>query len=163
MLKGENALSDETIYSAINKTIRTCRIHRNLIDSRVGEIGIPRTAHRALMHLAKNGRLTSQRELAEHLEITPAAVTGVLQRLESEGYIKRTLGADNRFNEISITEKGRKTVELSCEAFRKVDRSLFDGLEDEEIDTFIEIISKIKKNAEKCEAEWRAKQGEKMV
>ncbi len=162
-MKGENAVSDEMIYTAINKMIRTCRIHRNLIDLRVGAIGIPRTAHRALMHLAKNGHLTSQRELAEHLEITPAAVTGVIQRLESEGYIKRSLGTDNRFNEISITDKGRETVELSREAFRNIDRSMFDGLEDEEMDRFIEIVNKIKKNAEKCEAEWRNKQGEKMV
>ena len=88
-------------------------------------------------------------ELAEHLEITPAAVTGVLQRLEGEGYIERTLGADNRFNEISITEKGRETVKLSREAFRKVDRAIFDGLNDEEVDVFIEIVGKIKKNAEK--------------
>lgn len=156
-------MTDENIYSAINKMIRTCRIHRNLIDSAVGELGIPRTAHRALMHLAKNGRLTSQRELAEHLEITPAAVTGVLQRLEGEGYIERTLGADNRFNEISITDKGLETVKLSREAFRRVDRSIFAGLNDEEIDTFIEIVGKVKKNAEKYEAERRNNQGEKMV
>lgn len=149
--------------SATNKMIRLCRIHRNLIESKVGEIGMPRTAHRALMHLSKSGHLTSQRELADHLEITPAAVTGVLQRLEADGYIKRTLGSDNRYNEISITEKGIKTVEISRGAFREVDLSVFDDFTSDEIDLFISFLDKAKKNVEKYEAELRKKQNEKMV
>ncbi len=124
---------------------------------------MPRTAHRTLMHLAKSGHLTSQKELAEHLEITPAAVTGVLQRLEADGYIKRTLGSDNRYNEISITEKGIETVEISKGAFREVDRSIFDGFTNEEFDLLIDFLDRGKKNLEKYEAELRKKQNEKMV
>lgn len=156
-------MNDDIVASATNKMIRICRIHRNLIEFKVGEIGMPRTAHRALMHLAKSGHLTSQRELAEHLEITPAAVTGVLQRLEADGYIERTLGSDNRYNEISITEKGIETVEISKGAFREVDLSIFDGFSGEEINLLIGFLDKAKKNAEKYEAELRKKQNEKMV
>ncbi len=156
-------MNDERVYTAINRLIRTCRIHRNLIESKIGEIGMPRTAHRALMHLSKNGRLLSQKELAEHLEITPAAMSGVLSRLEEDGYIERTLGTDTRYNELTITDKGRETVENSREIFREVDRALFCGFSNDELDSFIILIDKIKKNAEKYEAELRNRTDEKMV
>ncbi len=143
--------------------IRACRLHRNLIESKIGELGMARTAHRALMHLSKNGRLMSQRELAEHLEITAAAMSGVLSRLEDEGYIERSLGHDTRYNELTITEKGRTTVELSRGIFKEVDMALFDGFSDEELEKFSELLEKTKKNAEKYESEWREKQNEKMV
>ena len=137
----------------MNMMIRTCRIHRSIVELKVGLMGMTRTEHMALMYIARNERLTSQRALSEHLEITPAAVTGVLQRLEADGFIKRTLGADNRYNEISITQKGSETVEISRGTFREIDRALFENLTDDEIDAFIEIASKIKENAEKYKAE----------
>ncbi len=156
-------MNDERVYLTINTLLRTCRIHRNLIEAKIGELGMPRTAHRALMHLSKNGRLMSQRELAEHLEITPAAMSGVLSRLEADGYIERTLGQDTRYNELTITEKGRETVERSRGIFREVDTALFRGFSDAELDAFLTLLEKTKKNAENFEAESGEKQNEKMV
>ena len=140
---------DEKRFFVISKMLKICRIHRALIESKVGQMDIPITAHRALMYISRHGHLESQKELANHLEITPAAVTGVLQRLESDGYIERKLGLDNRFNEISITKKGSQTVENSKEMFKKIDEELTDGLTEEEIGTFVLLLDKIKNNAEK--------------
>ena len=142
-------MAEDKNFILISKMLKICRTHRTLIDSGVGEMGIPSSAHRALMYISRHGRLESQKELAAYLEITPAAVTGVLKRLESDGYIERTLGADNRFNEISITEKGSVTVEQSREMFKKIDGELTVGLTDEEIGAFVSTLDKIKFNADK--------------
>ena len=45
---------------AVDMMIRTDHMHRAMIDSRVREIGVHRTQHRILMHLARHGRLPSQ-------------------------------------------------------------------------------------------------------
>jgi MarR family multiple gene transcriptional regulator MgrA len=101
------------------------------------------------MHLACHCKLQSQKELADHLQITPAAVTGALKKLEQSGYISRTLGHDNRFNELEITEKGREVVEMSKVIFMSTDKSLFEGFSSEELDMYIKCSEKLKENIKK--------------
>ena len=133
----------ETLVTAAETMMRVNRMHRAMIDSRVKEIGIHRTQHRILMRLARCGTLPSQKELAEHLDITPAAVTGALKKIEQDGYIERTLGHDTRYNEIKITEKGMALVEKTRRMFAEADASMFDGFTDEEIEVYIESLEKI--------------------
>ena len=142
-------MAENKLERAVDMMIRTDHMHRTLIESRVRDIGIHRTQHRILMRLARCGRLPSQRELAESLDITPAAVTGALKKIESDGYIERSLGRDNRFNEITITEKGRELVKLSREIFSSTDKSLFDGFTEEELDIYISCLLKLQDNIKK--------------
>ena len=134
-------------FNAVNMLISTNRMHKRLIDSSVSaQVGLHRTQHVILMHLAKKDRLPSQKELADHLNITPAAVTMALQKLESGGYIIRSAGDDNRFNEISITELGRRVVEESKAIFAKIDEAMFDGFSDEELKILISYLERMQKN-----------------
>lgn len=134
-------------FNAVNMLISTNRMHKRLIDSSVSaQVGLHRTQHVILMHLAKKDRLPSQKELADHLNITPAAVTVALQKLESGGYIIRSAGDDNRFNEISITELGRRVVEESKAIFAKIDEAMFDGFSDEELKILISYLERMQKN-----------------
>ncbi|MBQ8322250.1 MAG: MarR family transcriptional regulator [Clostridia bacterium] len=142
-------MSNTKLVLAIDMMIRTDRMHKCLIDSRVREIGIHRTQHKILMHLARHDKLPSQKELAEHLDITPAAVTGALKKIEQGGYIERMLGHDNRYNEIRITDKGRELVMRTREMFSETDRSLFEGFSDEELDTYISCLMKLQSNIKK--------------
>ncbi len=119
------------------------REHKHLIDSQVTKIGIHRTQHRILMHLAREGDLPSQKKLAEIFEITPAAITGALQKLEKDGYIERKIGSDNRFNEVTITEKGKEIVEITRELFAEADNALFTGFSDEELTVFSAFLERI--------------------
>jgi len=139
---------ENCFFNAINTIICIQKLHKHLIDVSVQDIGIHRTQHRILMHLSRKGNLPSQKELAEHLGITPAAVTGALQKLESDGYITRQLGSDNRYNEIIITEQGKSIVERTCRIFSKTDESLFFGFGDEELNEFLKYLDRIKNNAE---------------
>ena len=121
-------------------------MHKHLLDSQVSRIGIHRTQHIILMHISRRGKLPSQTELADHLNITPAAVTGALKRLESDGYIVRKLGNDNRYNEVTITKSGLDLVEYTETIFSEIDRSLFNGFSDEELELYINFLDKIQKN-----------------
>ena len=98
------------------------------------------------MHLARREHLPSQKELAAHLDITPAAVTGALKKIERDGYIERTLGQDNRFNELRITEKGRDLVKLTRRLFSEADMSVFEGFSEEELSTYVAFLEKMQEN-----------------
>ncbi len=151
---------------AVDMMIRTDRMHKTLIDSRAGALGIHRTHHRILMYLSRHGTLTSQKELAEHLDITPAAVTGALKKLISDGYIERTLGRDNRYNELKITERGEALVNRTHELFSSTDRSLFEGFSDGELETYVECLEKLQHNIKSQlhgKAAGREEKNEKMV
>ncbi len=138
---------ENTVYTAVNRLMQINRAHKHLIDSQVAGIGIHRTQHRILMYLSREGGLPSQKKLAERFEITPASVTGAVQRLEHDGYIKRKQGADNRFNEIAITEKGKEIVERTRALFSAVDDSLFAGFSEAEIEAVSAYLARMIDNA----------------
>lgn len=145
-------MNESKLSTAINMMIKTDHMHRAMIDARVGNLGIHRTQHRILMHLAKHEKLPSQTELAKYLDITPAAVTGALKKIEQDGYVERTLGHDNRYNELRITDKGREIVKQTRMMFCQVDSSMFDGFTDDELDTYISCLEKLQANMKKqCE------------
>ena len=137
------------IAKAIDMMIITDRMHRHLIDFQAGKIGIHRTQHRILMHIARNNKLGSQKAIAEHIGVSPAAITGALKKLEQDGYIERNHGEDGRFNEVAITEKGKKIVEETKQLFSSADISLFDGFTEEELDLYMRHLSKIQENIKK--------------
>ena len=148
LMKGE-FMSETKLSRAIEMMIKTDKMHRCMIDTRAKEIGIHRTQHRILMHLAIDGMLPSQKELADRLDITPAAVTVALKKIEQDGYVERTLGQDTRYNELKITEKGRALVNLTREIFSAADAAIFDGFSDEELETYISCLEKLQINIKK--------------
>ena len=145
-------MQENNLLRAMEMMIRTDHMHKALIDSRVRTLGIHRTQHRILMHLAKHEKLPSQKELADHLDVTPAAVTCALKKIEKDGYVERTLGHDNRYNELRITEKGKALVMQTRKLFCEADSSMFDGFTDEELQTYISCMEKLQANIRKqCE------------
>lgn len=147
-------MTDSKLSRAVDMMIRTDHMHKAMIEGRVHEIGIHRTQHRILMHLARDGMLPSQKELAERLDITPAAVTGALKKIERDGYIERTLGHDNRYNELKITEKGRELVKLTRRLFSEADTRMFEGFTDEELSIYISCLEKLQENMRKQMGEY---------
>lgn len=138
------------ISTAAAMLIKTDKMHKRLVDSKVGaQTGLHRTQHIILMRLACRDKLPSQKELAEHLNISPAAVTGILSKLEMGGYISRSIGSDNRYNEITITSKGREIVQKSCAIFDKIDASIFDGFSEKELEDFVFYLKRIQLNINK--------------
>lgn len=144
-------MSVTKLKRAVEMMMRAGRMHRSVIDARVKDVGIHRTQHRILMRLAGCEKLPSQKEMAEHLDVTPAAVCGALKKLEDDGYVERSLGHDNRFNELRITDKGRELVALSRELFAAADTEMFDGFTEQELDAYISALEKICSNLERQE------------
>ena len=102
-----------------------------------------------LMRISRAENLPSQKELADCLKISPAAVANTLKKLETDGYIERskpTDGKDSRQNEIKITEIGRKAASATEKYFRYVDSSALEGFSDSELDTLVYLLEKMQNN-----------------
>lgn len=151
-------MSENKIFTAVNMMMQTEKMHRCLLESKVKNFGMHITSHRVLMHLARFDKLLSQKELADRLSITPAAVTGILKRLEAEKYIERRPSSDNRYNEISITDKGRDVVDHTRQTFGSADRALFEDFSDEELEVYVRCLEKMQNNIKKQLSEERNKQ-----
>ncbi|MBE6586207.1 MAG: MarR family transcriptional regulator [Ruminococcaceae bacterium] len=127
--------------------IRVSHMHHAAIEGRIMKLGFHHSQHRMLMHLARYEHIPSQKELAEAMGITPAAVTTTLKRLEREGYITRTTtDEDNRRNEIRITEAGLAAINESRALFDTVDHRMFKGISDEELTAFIATLERMRAN-----------------
>ena len=150
-------MSENKIFTAVNMMMQTDKMHRCLLEFKAKDFGMPITSHRVLMHLSKCDKLMSQKTLADRLAITPAAVTGILKRLEAGKYIERKLGADNRYNEIFITDKGRAVVNETRLTFGSADKTLFDDFSDEEMDVYVRCLEKMQANINKQLTEERKK------
>ena len=138
-------MTENKPYLLIGKMIHTNRMHRRAIESVVDDIGIHRSRHQVLMNLSKRA-FSSQKEMAEHLGVTQAAVAVSLSKLERDGLIKRKTGEDGRFNEISITAKGIDIVERSRTHFLEIDSKVFEGCTDEELEAFSRCLDKMQEN-----------------
>ena len=136
----------------IHKLIRTSRLHRCAIERESDALGMHCSGHRILMYISRFDTVPSQKELAEKFKISPAAVANTLKKLERDGYVSRCKCADcrdSRYNEISITDKGRCAVLKSREYFSRVDTAAIDGFSDGELDTLVSMLDRIEENLTK--------------
>ncbi len=140
-----NKRNDTTeLQSALNLFKCTNRLHMKVFDKCLGSMNIRRSQHRILMYLARTGTAVSQKDIAAEFEISPAAVAVTLKKLEESGFIERTAHEnDNRYNFVSITEKGLEIVNATREAFFKVDSFMFEELSTEELETLSASLSKM--------------------
>ena len=135
----------------IHKLIQTTRLHRTIIERFATSLDLHSSGHRMLMHLIHFEKIPSQKELAEHFKISPAAVATTLKKLEADGYIERSKCRDIRFNEISITERGRAAAIESEKYFRLVDITALEDFSQEELDLFVRLLEKMQTNLKKAE------------
>lgn len=106
---------------------------RRVLERRVAGTGVHRSQHQILMHLFFKPDYT-QAGLAEHMEVSPAAVAVSIKKLERGGYVSReNKEGDGRSNRIVITAAGEKVVRKSIEIFHEIDEVLFHGFSEEQV------------------------------
>ena len=130
--------TESIYYHAAKQLMKTDKLHRMALDHAIGKIGLHRSQHMLLMYLYRGGDASRQRALADAMEISPAAVTGLIQKLEREGYVERVPSPEDARNNITrLTQKGISVLEESMELFHTVDRRMFEGLSEEDLIGFV--------------------------
>ncbi len=86
-------------------------------------------------------------EIAERLNISPAAATKAIKRLEKEGYLQRQSDEnDERISRVFLRKEGRAIIEEIYTSFKRLDKKTFEGFSDEDLDKFHEYLTRILNN-----------------
>ncbi len=133
-----------TLRELKGKFMHINRMHHKQAEKMLCKTGVHRNQHMLLMHLYHSKEAPSQKELANRFNISPAAVAVSLKKLENEGYISRnTSETDNRYNQITITQKGKGVVDMTKEILDGLDERSFGNLSDDEKETLAFLLDKV--------------------
>lgn len=142
----ESLTRNEKHKRAMHMFLKCNRLHHAKAESRVSALGLHRSQHGMLLTVNFNSNI-SQKELAKRMEISPAAVTVTLKKLEAQGFIERfQLESDSRVNNITVTEKGKNIIQQTGVIFDEIDAKTFEGFSDEELDILLGYLSRISQN-----------------
>lgn len=135
----------------LNQYMRIARKHRCVLEKRLNSTGVYRSQHRVLMCIHDHPNI-SQKELARMNDVTSATIAVTLKKLEKGGYISRTVDErDNRFNQITVTEKGQQVVGDSRRIFSEVEKAMFSGFTEEEFAVMSGYFDRIMENLARLE------------
>lgn len=101
-----------------------------------------------LMYLFKNrDRVINQRDIENKFNLTNPTVNGILNRLESKGFINRmTSKIDARNKEIHLTNKSIELNKRMINESNKIEDKIKNGISKEELDLFYIVINKMYEN-----------------
>lgn len=114
------------------KIIHDC-IEKNA-NHNLKNFGLTLTQTRVLMFLRKRGELkTSQRDIEDYLKVSHPTVVGIIQRLESKGFIKCvTDPGDKRMKNICLTSKENEFLLEMERSKQEVERTLLKNFSEKE-------------------------------
>ncbi len=99
-----------------------------------------------LFHLAHKDGI-SQLEIANLTHLKPPTISITLHAMEEAGYVRReTDGKDKRQTNVFLTAKGKRYNTEMCSLLKRIEAIALEGLSDEEKNSFLETLSKIKAN-----------------
>jgi DNA-binding MarR family transcriptional regulator len=105
------ARTTEIDQEAYNAIIATSKVIRRVALRLFVEEGITEPQFQALMLLVENGPML-MRKMSDEMLVTPANVTGIMDRLEEKNLVRRTAGKeDRRATIIEITSEGKALYE----------------------------------------------------
>ncbi len=130
---------------------RSSKVFSSVLDSHFAALEVTRVQWMALYYMNRNPE-QKQTELAERLNCKSAALARLLDRMEKDGMLTRSVNAENRrSNRIELTEKGRRLcAEGTAIAERFMDDVIF-GISEQRLELFKAVLRQMVGNAEKLQ------------
>ena len=127
--------------------------HRAAVQTELNAAGLNEVGHPMLVSILQSadedpeGQFQAQRELADLLHVSPAAIANSLKCLERDGDIRREpWQKDARRNRVLLTEKGTGAVEGCRAVFQRVSARMMAGFTEEEYNQLMEFMRKMLNN-----------------
>ncbi len=97
--------------------------------------------------LEENGGGMTQRALEECLDISKSTLSGVLKTMEKRGFVEKTVSdSDRRVMEVSLSPRGREIYGEAMRRMEDLDRTVFAGLDEEELRVMAKALAAIRRN-----------------
>ena len=134
---------DQSLGFVIHDVARMLRWE---FDKRAQTIGLTRSQWSVLAYLRREDGAQQQR-LAELMELTPITMTGLLDRLERDGWVERRPDPeDRRAKRIFLTEKVAPVMKKIQALGKEVRQSAVEGLSEAEQQKLISLLLRVRTN-----------------
>lgn len=121
---------------------------RTALDRRLRPLGYSRSRWMALLHVSRNDGI-SHRELAERLGIEAPTLVRLIDRMESEGLLKRCASeTDRRVKHLHLSAAGRKEVQRIWTSAADLRQEILSGLSQAEIKKTLNTLQNIRAKLE---------------
>jgi DNA-binding MarR family transcriptional regulator len=139
-------LLDELDRPATVRISRLARLMRHRLDEQLAHYGLTGVQMGLLSRLCRSDGLV-QADLGRRMAIEPATLTGIVQRLEREGWVRRCGDSENRrLQHVWLTDKAREVMPaLQREQVRHRKRALA-GLAAAELALLEQLLDRIEVN-----------------
>lgn len=119
------------------------------LNNRLMTYNVTKSQWFAMYYINKNGYL-SQKELANFMKASQPTVTGILDRLEKQGFIERREDQkDKRKKVIGLTQKGKEINEKLTSIAEDFKNTCLENVDQKDQETFLEILDKMVISAER--------------
>jgi len=121
---------------------------QRLWDQNLHAAGLSLTELRVLKLLSVNGPSPMAR-IAADLTVTPASMTGLVDRLEEEGFVTRERSSrDRRVVSVAITAKGSESFQRGRALHRRLVEKTLRALSEDEAEELVRSLGKLSRAAE---------------
>ena len=132
--------------SLVHEIITLTVTHRYRVGKASSKLGLYFGQPQIVEYISLNNGCT-QKELAEHLHISPASVATTLKRMEKSGFITRADDKnDSRKKRLIATEKGVNALREFRKICRETDGQLFNDFSDEEKTQLMSYLKRLNAN-----------------
>ena len=105
---------------------------------------------RFLEHREHEQELTLIKDIEQELKITKSVASNLVKRMVQNGLVELEANpSDKRAKFVHLTEKSRSQMKQVKSFFDRIDRSLLDGISEENLVIFEEVLGKLQANVEK--------------
>lgn len=117
-------------------------LHRVLVKHLSARTNRP-MAHLLALRSISLKEVNTQAELAERLFIDAPATSRLLAKLEKEGLVKRTAGADRRCVALQVTPAAKKEIVVIDEALRWLEKEIRNHLTAKEFEVSKKLLTRL--------------------
>lgn len=123
------------------------------LNNKLLKYGVTKSQWIAMYYIKRNKNLNNN-DLVELMGAKQPTITGIIERLEREGFIKRKYNKnDKRKKIILLTKKGEEINEKLTEVAQDFRDACLDGIDEKDQEIFLNILNKMVISAEKWNKE----------
>ena len=143
IMKKTTNVKQQKLSQFMHEFTHVNRLHRTMVEAEISKLGIHCSQYQMLVLIAQSKNIC-QKEIAQKLEISSAAVAVTLNKLELSGLVESF--DDARMNHITVTDKGAELLNSTKSLLDDVDNRFFDGIDEEDIDTALDVLTAMTEN-----------------
>lgn len=129
---------DIDIFQAINRRYKKMNLELTPMHAKI------------LLHLASSDKKLCQKDLENLILCNKSTLSSIISTMEKNKLVTReTSKQDSRINYLLLTDRGMEMIDFLKKDKKVIEDNLNEGITDEEYQTFLKIVDKMKKNMER--------------